>query len=82
MVSLKTLFVTSYQTTKKLLTEKTDIDVTIARFMFEKFGTFPEEVVELDQYQKGIIYAFLEDMVKEHEAQKRKLETRKPRRRR
>ena len=42
--------------------------------MFEKFGTLPEEVTELDDYQKGVIFAFLEDIVKVHNEQVRKQE--------
>lgn len=31
--------------------------------MFEKFGTLPEQVVEMDDYQKGVIFSYLEDIV-------------------
>lgn len=57
-----------------LLEQKTDYDIVIARYMFEKFGTLPEEVTELDDYQKGVIFAFLEDIVKVHNEQVRKQE--------
>ena len=57
-----------------LLEQKTDCDIVIARYMFEKFGTLPEEVTELDDYQKGVIFAFLEDIVKVHNEQIRKQE--------
>lgn len=42
--------------------------------MFEKFGTLPEAVIKLDDYQKGIIFAFLEDIVDVHEAQVKRQE--------
>lgn len=35
----------------------------ISRYMFEKFGTLPEQVVEMDDYQKGVIFSYLEDIV-------------------
>ena len=57
-----------------LLEQKNDYDIVIARYMFEKFGTLPEEVTELDDYQKGVIFAFLEDIVKVHNEQIRKQE--------
>lgn len=41
--------------------------MVIARFMFEKFGTLPEDVLEMDDYNKGIIWAFLEQISEEHE---------------
>ena len=69
---MKTRFETSYQTTKEILKNKKDIDMAILRYMFEKFGTLPEVVVEMDDYQKGVIYAILEDIVDTHkEMQKR-----------
>lgn len=64
----------AYQTTKSLLKTKEDVNLVIARYMFEKFGTFPEEVIKLDDYQKGIIFAFLEDIVDVHEAQVKRQE--------
>lgn len=42
--------------------------------MFEKFGTLPEDVIKMDDYQKGIIFAFLEDIVDVHEAQVKRQE--------
>jgi hypothetical protein len=42
--------------------------------MFEKFGTLPEEVTDLDEYQKGVILAFLEDIVNVHNEQIKKQE--------
>jgi len=42
--------------------------------MFEKFGTLPEVVTEMDDYQKGVIFAYLEDMVKYHKEQREKQE--------
>lgn len=71
---MRTRFETAYQTTKRLLQEKSDVDVTISRFMFEKFGTLPEEVTELDDYQKGTIFAFLEDIVNVHNEQVKRQE--------
>jgi adenine/guanine phosphoribosyltransferase-like PRPP-binding protein len=71
---VKTRFETAYQTTKNLLATKTDVDVVIARYMFEKFGTLPEEVTEMDDYQKGIVFAFLEDIVNVHNEQMKKQE--------
>ena len=67
-------FETAYRETMTLLEQKTDYDIVIARYMFEKFGTLPEEVTELDDYQKGVIFAFLEDIVKVHKEQVRKQE--------
>lgn len=67
-------FETAYRETMTLLEQKTDYDVVIARYMFEKFGTLPEEVTELDDYQKGVIFAFLEDIVKVHNEQVRRQE--------
>ena len=67
-------FETAYRETMTLLEQKTDYDIVIARYMFEKFGTLPEEVTELDDYQKGVIFAFLEDIVKVHNEQVRKQE--------
>ena len=67
-------FETAYRETMTLLEQKTDYDIVIARYMFEKFGTLPEEVTELDDYQKGVIFAFLEDIVKVHNEQIRKQE--------
>ena len=49
--------------------EKNDVDTIISRYMFEKFGTLPEEVTEMDDYQKGTVFAFLEDIVKVHNEQ-------------
>lgn len=66
---MKTLFVTAYQTTKKLLVTKSDVDLIISRYMFEKFGTLPETVTEMDDYQKGVVFAFLEDIVEVHNDQ-------------
>ena len=66
---MKTLFVTAYQTTKKLLETKSDVDLIISRYMFEKFGTLPEAVTEMDDYQKGVVFAFLEDIVEVHNDQ-------------
>ena len=37
--------------------------------MFEKFGTLPEAVTEMDDYQKGVVFAFLEDIVEVHNNQ-------------
>lgn len=48
--------------------------MTIARYMFEKFGTLPEEVTEMDDYQKGTIFAFLDDIVTVHNEQVKKQE--------
>lgn len=42
--------------------------------MFEKFGTLPDAVVEIDDYQKGVIFAFLEDIVEVAETQRRNAE--------
>jgi hypothetical protein len=42
--------------------------------MFEKFGTLPEEVTEMDDYQKGIVFAFLEDIVNVHNEQMKRQE--------
>ena len=67
-------FETAHRETMTLLEQKTDYDIVIARYMFEKFGTLPEEVTELDDYQKGVIFAFLEDIVKVHNEQIRKQE--------
>lgn len=67
-------FETAYQTTKNLLVTKTDVDIVIARYMFEKFGTLPEEVTEMDDYQKGIVFAFLEDIVNVHNEQMKRQE--------
>ena len=71
---MRILFETAYRETMTLLEQKTDYDIVIARYMFEKFGTLPEEVTELDEYQKGVIFAFLEDIVKVHNEQVRKQE--------
>lgn len=60
--------------TKELLRNKTDIDTIIARYMFEKFGTLPDTVVEMDDYQKGVIFAFLEDIVEVAETQRKNAE--------
>lgn len=49
--------------------EKNDVDTIIARYMFEKFGTLPGEVTDMDDYQKGTIFAFLEDIVNVHNEQ-------------
>lgn len=46
----------------------------ISRYMFEKFGTLPETVTEMDDYQKGIVFAYLEDIVKAHKEQREKQE--------
>lgn len=66
---MKTRFATAYQTTKKLLETKSDVDLIISRYMFEKFGTLPEAVTEMDDYQKGVVFAFLEDIVEVHNNQ-------------
>ena len=71
---MRILFETAYRETMTLLEQKTDYDIVIARYMFEKFGTLPEEVTELDDYQKGVIFAFLEDIVKVHNEQVRRQE--------
>lgn len=68
------LFETSYQKTKELLKNKEDIDTVIARYMFEKFGTLPEIVTEMDDYQKGVVFAFLEDIVDVHVEQQKRAE--------
>ena len=42
--------------------------------MFEKFGTLPEAVTEMDDYQKGVVFAFLEDIVEVHNKQLKRQE--------
>ena len=73
---MKTPFEQSRQTMKAILKndEITDPDTVIARFMFEKFGTLPETVYELDDIQKGIMFAFLEDMVEVQEKREKEAE--------
>lgn len=71
---MRTRFETAYQTTKTLLETKNDINIVIARYMFEKFGTLPEVVTEMDDYQKGVVFAFLEDIVDVHIKQQREQE--------
>ena len=71
---MRTRFETAYQTTKTLLERKNDVNIVIARYMFEKFGTLPEVVTEMDDYQKGVVFAFLEDIVDVHIKQQREQE--------
>lgn len=71
---MRTRFETAYQTTKTLLETKNDVNIVIARYMFEKFGTLPEVVTEMDDYQKGVVFAFLEDIVDVHIKQQREQE--------
>ena len=71
---MRTRFETAYQTTKTLLETKNDVNIVIARYMFEKFGTLPEAVTEMDDYQKGVVFAFLEDIVDVHIKQQREQE--------
>lgn len=47
--------------------------------MFEKHGTFPKEYLELDDYSKGIIYAFLEDISDVAIAQRKSIESKSKR---
>ena len=42
--------------------------------MFEKFGTLPEVVTEMDDYQKGVVFAILEDIVNVHKDMQRRSE--------
>ena len=42
--------------------------------MFEKFGTLPREVVDMDDYQKGIVFAFLDDIVDAHVKRQKQME--------
>lgn len=53
--------------------------MVIARFMFEKFGTLPEEVLDMDDFNKGIIWAFLEQISEEHEKRLKEIEAKKRR---
>lgn len=71
---MKTPFEKSYQTAKTILNDKKDIDIIIARYMFEKFGTLPEVVIEMDDYQKGIVFAILEDIVNVHKDMQKRSE--------
>lgn len=50
--------------------------MTIARFMFEKFGTKPSEVLDMDDYDLGVMFAFMEDIANVHKEQIRDLERR------
>lgn len=44
------------------------------RYMFEKHGTLPLEYIELDEYSKGMITAFLEDICEVAMKQRKDLE--------
>lgn len=57
-----------------LKSEEKDADTVIARYMFEKFGTLPREVVDMDDYQKGIVFAFLDDIVDAHVKRQKQME--------
>ena len=72
---MRTRFESSYQTAKGLLKDKRDVDLIISRYMFEKFGTLPETVVDMDEYQKGVVFAMLEDIVEAHKEMQRKSES-------
>lgn len=73
----------TYKKAKELLrNNSSDVNMIITRYMFEKFGTLPETVVEMDDYNKAVIFAILEDIAKEHEKRKQSLSFRKPRYRR
>lgn len=74
MDSARTRFEKSYQTAKAILNDKRDVDIIIARYMFEKFGTLPEVVTEMDDYQKGVVFAILEDIVNVHKDMQRRSE--------
>ena len=54
--------------------------MVIARFMFEKFGTLPEEVLDMDDYNKGIIFAILEQISEEHEKRLKEIKSKELRR--
>lgn len=54
--------------------EEKDADTVIARYMFEKFGTLPREVVDMDDYQKGVVFAFLDDIVDAHVKRQKQME--------
>ena len=57
-----------------LKSEEKDADTVIARYMFEKFGTLPREVVDMDDYQKGVVFAFLDDIVDAHVKRQKQME--------
>ena len=44
--------------------------------MFEKFGTKPSEVLDMDDYDLGVMFAFMEDIANVHKEQIRDLERR------
>ena len=52
----------------------TDLNVIAMRYMFEKHGTLPLEYIELDEYSKGMITAFLEDICEVAMKQRKDLE--------
>lgn len=52
----------------------TSADMMAMRYMFEKHGTLPLEYIELDDYSKGVISAFLEDICDVAIQQRKELE--------
>lgn len=59
--------------TKRLLSEG-DSDCAVMRYLFEKHGRFPKEYTDLDDYSKGVIFAFVEDIAEKAEADRKKME--------